>query len=284
MPRETRPSKTKKPNKAVKPSKMMASSEAVMPNEMVQSTGDADREEVSTALLPIDGRIPLPQCTLKETLVHLYCELAAVLAGHHLPGTAAFFEEELPGIVYDVALGAGWLPFPPENLQTEPVGDPSRLHGKQVVILGDFKVERWYRDSFMALLDEWIGFHTVPADTRERRIEKLPKYTNTKTRQDMLDAYIKREVEINLKKEYLDPVTRAAPPKMTEIARRAGVDYSDFNKWRRGPKHLKDSSEKSHRISLLLLYDERQKPKSQWHRVEGESQIALTKHPQRPQT
>ena len=272
MRKQKRPSKTKKPSKAVKPS------------EAVQSTGDAAREEVSTALLPIDGQIPLPHCTLKETLEHLYCELAAVLAGHHIPGTAAFFEEELPGMVYDVAIGAGWLPWPPEDLQSEAVGEPSRLHGKQVVILGDYKVERWYRDSFMALLDEWIGMHTVPTDTRERRIERLPKYTNEKTRQDMLDAYIKHEVEVNSRKEYLDPVTRAAPPKMKEIASRAGVDYSDFNKWRRGPKHLKDSSEKSHRISLLLLYDERQKPKSQLLRVESKSRIALTKHPQHPQT
>jgi hypothetical protein len=272
MPKGTKPSKPTNPSKTVKPS------------ETAQSTEDAAREEVSTALLPIDGQIPLPQCTLKETLVHLYCQLASVLAGHHLPGTAAFFEEELPGMVYDVALGAGWLPFPPEDLQSEAVGDPSRLHGKQVVILGDYKVERWYRDGFMALLDEWIGFHTVPADTRERRIERLPKYTSKKTRQDMLDAYISHEVEVNSRKEYLDPVSRAAPPKMTEIAKRAGVDYSDFNKWRRGPKQLKDSSEKSYRISLLLLYDERQKPKSQLLRATSESMIALTKRPQHPQT
>ncbi|MCZ2153107.1 MAG: hypothetical protein LC114_04275 [Bryobacterales bacterium] len=241
----------KKATKKSPPKAATPSTRKVVDGEMTANRTPPPAQDSPAPLLHVDGQMPLPPCNLKQALDSLYGKFASMLAGQILPRSTKLFEEDIPGMVYDVAVGAGWLPPPPEE---ETAGNTSRLHGKQLVFLGDGMVERWYKDSFMAVLEDSIAFHTDPPDTRQRRIDSLPKYTSKEERQALLDEYIRREVAQKSEREDLDPMTKTTTPKMTQVAEDAGVDYSDFNKWRRGPDKMKDSSEKAKRIGLLLVY------------------------------
>ena len=91
-------------------------------------------------------------------------------------------------MVFDVAVGAGWLPFPPEE---EDSPETVRLHGKELVVLGDCKVERWYKDSFLALLEYWIQHHTDDPHTREELWDNLPSIPIPKEkRQPLVEEFL----------------------------------------------------------------------------------------------
>ena len=163
-----------------------------MPGPKKPSKKSPARPSQSKQLTPVDGKKMLADCTLQDALGSVYSVFAAVLGAYHIPRSAKLFEEDIPGMVYDVAIGAGWLPSPPD---VELAENQSRLHGKQLVSLGDSKVERWYKDSFMAALEDCIRYRTEPPDTRQRRIENLPEYTSKEERQILLDSYIANRVD-----------------------------------------------------------------------------------------
>jgi hypothetical protein len=191
----------------------------------------------------------LKNCTLQQALDSVYCCFASVLAGYGVPRSCKLFEEDIPGMVFDVAVGAGWLPFPPEE---EDLSKTGRLHGKELVILGDCKVERWYRDSFMAVLEYWIQYHTDDPNTREALWHNLPSIPHEK-REALIEEFLVKQK------------TQGHPVKRVEMADWAGVDYSDLRKWARGK--LPDASGKSKQILMLLLHHMRSQPKRQYHRA-----------------
>jgi hypothetical protein len=201
-------------------------------------------------LKPPDGKMKLKNCTLQQALESVYCEFAAVLLAYEVPRSCKLFEEDIPGMVFDVAVGAGWLPCPPEEENLPKTG---RLHGKELVVLGEGKVERWYKDSFLALLEYWIGFHTEDPHTREEMRDNLPSIPK-ENRQALVEEFLAKQ------KAEGHPVGRV------EMPGQAGVDYSDLRKWVRGT--LPETSKKSKQILMLLLHNVRSEPKPQYHRAE----------------
>jgi dTDP-4-amino-4,6-dideoxygalactose transaminase len=153
-------------------------------------------------------------------------------------------------MVFDVAVGAGWLPFPPEE---DKLPNTLRLHGKELVLLGESKVERWYKDSFLALLDYWIQYHTDDPDTHEELWHNLPSIPKEK-RQALVEEFLAKQK------------AAGQPVKRVEMADWAGVDYSDLRKWVRGT--LPDTSDKSKHILMLLLHNVRSEPKRQYFRAD----------------
>jgi|ERR1019366_7958469 hypothetical protein len=194
---------------------------------------------------PPDGKMKLKNCTLQQALDSAYCCFASVLAGYGVPRSCKLFEEDIPSMVFDVAVGAGWLPFPPEEEDSPETG---RLHGKELVVLGDGKVERWYKDSFLALLEYWIQYHTDDPHTHEELWHNLPAIPQEK-RQLLVEEFL----ETN-------------SVKRVEMADWAGVDYSDLRKWVRAT--LPESSKKSKQILMLLLHNVRSEPKRQYFRAQ----------------
>jgi hypothetical protein len=191
---------------------------------------------------PPDGAANLTNTTLQDSLNATYAEIAAVLRHYGVPRTTNLYEVEIPGIVFDIAVGAGWLPLIPPPDDTTP--ESSRVHGRKLVQLGEFQVERWYVDAFMNLLLEEIAFTTVlPDRNREEQFANLPKFTSTKERETLIQDF-REKYKVGGKQ-----------PKMIEIANWSGTDYADFKKWRKG--RLLDSSSKSKHIAMLLRYNDR---------------------------
>jgi hypothetical protein len=193
--------------------------------------------------MSLDSETTLPNCNLQQTLASLYGELCAVFRGKGLPGTTHFYNVELPNIVFDIAVGAGWMSVVPDP--RAPQSTTPRFHGETLVQFGEFDVERWYVDAFMELLRDEIEYHSLDEETTKARLDGLPQFTGIEERKQLIDSYLESH-SVNGK-----------PPKIVEIANRAGVDYADFKKWRRGPSVLPDSSSKAKRISILLRHDDR---------------------------
>lgn len=192
-----------------------------------------------------DGEAKLSGSTLRESLCSAYAEISAVLRGLGVPPTRNLYEVEIPGIVFDIAVGARWLPLIPEPDDRTPAS--ARSHGQKLVQIGEFDVERWYVDAFIDLLREEIDYHLHSSEeNRQEQLANLPKFTSTKQREELLEEYLERH-RMN-----------GRPPKMIEIANWSGVDYSDFKKWRRGPTNMPDSSTKSKRISMLLRHNDKE--------------------------
>ena len=168
-------------------------------------------------------------------------------------------------MVFDLAVGAGWLPIteaaltPDEEvLEGVKCQDPA-YKGRKLVLFGDLMIDVWYKLAFMALLEDSIEFCSYePGDptNRQERIEALPKFTSKTEREQLLQEYLTTHATGKPKVGILD------------VVEMAGVDYRDFKRWRKGPPTesesggLPDSSIKAKRIAILLRYDERsQKPK-----------------------
>jgi hypothetical protein len=200
-----------------------------------------------------DGEAKLSDSTLRESLSSAYAEIAAVLRGVGLPPTRNLFEGQIPGIVFDIAVGARWVPLIPLPDDSQP--QHARSHGSTLVQLGEFDVERWFADAFIELLREEIDYHIHSSEeNQQEQLDNLPKFTSMKQREELLEDYLERHR------------TNDKRPKMIEVANWGGVDYSDFKKWRRGPTKLPDSSAKAKRIAMLLRHDDkscakRQKPR-----------------------
>jgi hypothetical protein len=135
-----------------------------------------------------DANAKLTNSTLQGSLAAAYSDIAAVLRGYGVPGTTHLYEVEIPGIVFDIAIGAGWLPLipPPDDATPE----SSKTHGRKLVQLGDFDVERWFVDAFIDLLREDIDFNTArPEGSSQEQLANLPKFTSTRERETFLQEF-----------------------------------------------------------------------------------------------
>jgi hypothetical protein len=248
------------------------------------------------SLKQIDPEMKLDGFGLKQALESVYCAVAANLRGRGATDAPDLYWREIPGVVFDAAIGAGWLPLADKDFDHKigatkgdviweadwfitdkmnlpqwllrhvedatneaekrvrtnaqdkgwqpPVPTKFTKNQKQSIVqFNDCYVERKYLESFFALLEDIISFHMGQGTKQEENIKQLPKHTSPKERRDLLDAYIASE-----SKKGVD-ITKK------EIAQRADVDYSVLVKWTNG--QLLDSSKAAMRISLLLLFDER---------------------------
>jgi hypothetical protein len=205
------------------------------------------------AFQALDGNMKLSNSTLRESLSAAYAEIAAIMRGLKAPQTEHLYRVEIPGSVFDIAIGAGWIPLVPSPDDTTPPS--ARTHGKKLVQFGEFDVERWYVDSFVALLEDEIEFSSYgPEETVQARLDGLPSFTNKIQREELLQEFLSNHLEANKKLKFV------------QVAQMAGVDYGDFKRWRRG--HLPDSSAKSKRLSLLLRYNDQRFSKRPLRRAE----------------
>ena len=165
-------------------------------------------------------------------------------------------------MVFDLAVGAGWLPIteaaltPDEQVWERVKKQDPAYKGRKLVLFGDLMIDVWYKEAFMALLADSIEFNSHDPTNRKDRLDSLPKFTTKAERENLLQDYLKAHAGEQLKIG------------MLAIAEMAAVDYRDFKKWRKGPPTeaepggLPDSSIKAKRIAALLRYDERtEKPK-----------------------
>src|ERR1035438_1952844 len=119
---------------------------------------------LSPTLQPPDGTLKLSNCTLQEALDSAYATFASCFGGLGYPPSKKFFEEDIPAMVFDLAVGAGWLPIteaaltPDEEvLEGIKCQDPA-YKGRKLVLFGDLMIDVWYKLAFMALLEDSIEF------------------------------------------------------------------------------------------------------------------------------
>ena len=213
-------------------------------------------------LKPPDGHMRLSNCTLQDALDSAYATFASNFGGLGYPTSKTFFEENIPAMVFELAVGAGWLPITeaaltPDEVVWEGVKNQDPVYkGRNLVLFGDLMIDVWYKEAFMALLEDSIDFTSHDPTNRKDRLDSLPKFTTKADREKLLQDYLKAHA--------------ADQPKvgMLAIAEMAAVDYRDFKRWRKGPptdsepRGLPDSSIKAKRIAILLRYDDRsQTPK-----------------------
>jgi hypothetical protein len=217
-------------------------------------------------LITINPDTTLDGFLLKDALVAMYNMFSAVLGRTAASDNPEYYRKEIPEMVFDAAVGAGWFDFVDE-VPWKPVlkdlpdwvrqirqaaeqrgdGDPPRRRFKKneaqrLVQCGEFYVDRAIVDGFYGLLAEAIAFHLADVTLHEERLKSLPKVTTTRQRAALLKQYVARHK------------AEVKAVKMTEIAKNAGVDYSVLTKWKNGK--ILDSADPAQRISLLLRFDE----------------------------
>lgn len=222
----------------------------------------------------IDPNMTLDGFSLKQALVSMYCTFAASLSAHSVTSSPELYLNEIPGLVFDAAVGAGWIEVE-EDDQVDWVASPKtvsansmldileqrKLDGwepppptqytkneaQRLVQLGEFMVDRSYAESFMLLLQDAISMHLAEGTEHEERLKTLPPLTTAEEREALLEQYIAE------RKRCGEGVTR------TEVAERAGTDYTTLTKWKNDK--ISDASEVAKRIALLLRFDERNRPR-----------------------
>lgn len=209
---------------------------------------------------------------LRDALESLYCTFSSVLLGSGATDEPKLYEETIPGMVFDAAVGAGWLDFRDddnspikqadwhpssktvsakwvlEHIETlaskgKRIAVPSAPRDRNHVLLGDFIVDRSYADSFYVLLRDWISFHLATGTELEELRKRLPAKTSKDERKALLKQYIDEQHRKGYKIS------------MLHVTQRADVDYSVFTKWKNGK--LLDSKPASQRIALLLRFGKR---------------------------
>jgi hypothetical protein len=223
--------------------------------------------------------------SLQQALTSIYSTFASVLAGCAQTDAPDLHRKEIPSMVFDAAVGAGWIPladpatptgtgkdavvwqsdlYDVEKVQVPEAArraaedqlkkgrrppTPATFNEYQLARLvqfGDFIVDRVYLDRFFALLTETIEFHLAQGTKHEENLKRLPHSTSKEERSAYLQNYISKEEAQG------NAITKK------EIARRAHVDYSVLVKWKNKTAPLDDdSSDTAQRIMLFLLFNER---------------------------
>jgi len=231
----------------------------------------------------MDPNMTLDGFSLKQALESMYATFASVLLGRGAKDCPDLLLEEIPGMVFDAAIGAGWLPLArpdtpigtgkdeviwrddvqidestlPQMIQAhlavrraegwEPP-PPTRYttnEAQRLVRFGECMVDKVYLKSFMVLLEDIIAFHLAEEPEHEANLKRLPKETSKDERENLLHEYVSKEEAKN------GQIT------MKEIAGRADVDYSVLVKWRnKQPPADDDGVPAAQRIMCLLLFDE----------------------------
>ena len=191
----------------------------------------------------------LSNCTLRQALESAYATFASVLTGRGQSPSVKLFEEDIPGMVFDVAVGAGWVDvteaalLPDEVVRESVKAQHPDYKGRKLVLFGDLMVDLWYKEAFVAILEDEINFHSRNPSAPNELMDSLPSVTSKEEREALVLEYLAKHA--------------ADEPKIqvTDIPQMADVDYRDFKRWRKGL--LLDSSFKSKRISILLRSDYR---------------------------
>jgi hypothetical protein len=236
-----------------------------MPSKPKDAATKFRKPAKARTLQPPDGKMKLSSCTLQEALDSAYATFASCFGGLGYPPSKKFFEEDIPAMVFDLAVGAGWLPIteaaltPDEEVLEGVKRQDPAYKGRKLILFGDLMIDAWYKEAFMALLEDSIEFCSYePGDptNRKDRLDALPSFTSKGEREGLLQDYLRKH--------------ESDQPKvgMLAVADMAAVDYRDFKKWRKGPptptepRGLPDSSIKAKRIAVLLRYDDRtERPK-----------------------
>jgi hypothetical protein len=228
-----------------------------MPSKKKDAAPNLPKPAQANELKPPDGQMKLSNCTLQQALDSAYATFASCFGGLGYPPSMKFFEEDIPAMVFDLAVGAGWLPITeaaltPDELVSKGVKNQDPVYkNRKLVLFGDLMIDVWYKEAFMALLEDSIAFISHDPTNQKERLDSLPTFTSKAEREKLLQDYLKAHA--------------ADQPKigMIAVAEMAAVDYRDFKKWRKGPPTqaepggLPDSSIKAKRIAILLRYDER---------------------------
>jgi hypothetical protein len=234
----------------------------------------------------IDPNMKLDGFTLQQALESIYCTFAAVLLGRGATDCPDLYLNDIPGMVFDVAVGAGWLPLAEGHF------DPKLGTAKgDVVWEADWYPSpktvkaQWVLDRIEALKKEgWqppaptkftknqaqrlvqLGdcivdrayadsFYALLNDTIAFHLGEGTKHEENLKR--LPKSTSKKERETVLQKYVSKEEAAGTPVAMKEIARRAAVDYSVLVKWKNKQKPMVDDSvDPAQRIMCLLLCDE----------------------------
>ena len=227
--------------------------------------------------------VTLEGCKLQDALESIYSEFAAVLRGRGETDAPYLYTSDIPGMVFDVAVGAGWMPLAETSTPIGTGADPvwqadfqitdktdlpqwvrdliedekrkgwqppaptklSKNQAQRLVHLGEFVVERSFANSFYALLKDTVAFHLGEGTKHEENLKRLPKSTSKKQREAFLQQYIAKERAQGIRTP------------MKKVAKDAGVQYTVLVAWKNKRAPVKpDSSDAAKRILLLLLFGE----------------------------
>ena len=238
----------------------------------------------------IDPDMKLDGFRLQDALESIYHTFASNLRGRGATGSPDLYQRAIPEMVFDVAIGAGWVPLS-ENHFDQKVGTTN----------GDVVWEADFQITDKMGLPQWILDHIERAK-KEKDWQPPHKTTFTKNQAQRIvqfgECYVERTYlnsfydllrepisfhlgEGTLHEERLKSlpaVTTARQrtklleayiskrnkekksTRITDIAKLANVDYSIFMKWRKGETIKKgrilDSLPSAVRISMLLRFDE----------------------------
>ncbi|MCZ2153098.1 MAG: hypothetical protein LC114_04230 [Bryobacterales bacterium] len=222
----------------------------------------------------IDPNKTLDGHRLKLALESIYCTFVSGLVANGAADEPKLYQHVIPAMVFDAAVGAGWLEFAPEDA-TSPIREadwkptaktvlsktalddagkrkplsektkpsPTAGRGRDPVLLADFVVDRVYADSFLALLKDVIGLHLGEGTKLEEHLKSLPQHTSRQERQDLLTQYVENQRRLGISMS------------MKKVAELAEVDFSILTKWKNGK--LADSTEPARRIAVRLRYGQR---------------------------
>jgi hypothetical protein len=127
-------------------------------------------------LKPPDGQMKLSNSTLQEALDSAYATFAACLGGLGYPPSKKFFEEDIPSMIFELAVGAGWLELTEAALLPDEIVWAGIRHqepvyqGRKLVLFGDLMIDTWYKEAFLALLGDQIASYSYdPPDAPDRQ-------------------------------------------------------------------------------------------------------------------
>jgi hypothetical protein len=226
----------------------------------------------------IDPTMTLDGFALEQALVSMYCTFAASLTAHGVTSSPKLYTQEIPGLVFDAAVGAGWIEVKGEDQvdwgassktvstkwmldfleergldgwEPPPPTQYTNYDALRLVQLGEFMVDQLQAKIFFNLLRGIIALHVAEGTEHEERLKTLPSFTSAEEREALLEQYIAE------RKARGDEVTK------TEVAERAGTDYTTLAKWRKGT--FSDATAVAQRIALLLRFNERNRPRKYKH-------------------
>jgi hypothetical protein len=258
--------------------------------------------EVTVSVKTIDPDMKLDGCRLRDALESVYHTFASVLLGRGATTSPDLFMRDIPEMVFDVAIGAGWIPLA-ENRFDQKIGTSKGdvVWEADWQIPKNMKLPKMIVDHLENLKKE--GKYAPPHKTTftTNQLQRIVRFDEWYVERAYLDSFynLLREAisfhlgEGTLHEERLKslPATTTArqrqalltayiskrmkegkSTRITDIAKLANVDYSVFMKWRKGESvkngPILDSHPAAQRISMRLRFDERMKARPYRRTVE----------------
>jgi hypothetical protein len=160
-----------------------------MSDEPIDNETNFEKPANPDELRPPNGDQKLSGCTLRQALESAYATFGSVLCGLGYPASKKLYEDDIPAMVFNVAVGAGWVDITEAALEPdEKVWERVRLQeagyrGRKLILFGDLMVDAWYKEAFVALLEDSIQFHSYEPDPKEQWIDGLPELTSKEERE-----------------------------------------------------------------------------------------------------